>query len=564
MRTLIASIAVVGLLGSCTSLPTDTEPQALRSFEQSVPDTAASGPEPGREPDLLLRDFYTASSQPTQDFQEARAYLSPEAAEQWNPGESTLVVDRIDLNTQAGSTSQQRSLDVGGNVIGLIATGGAYEPENGTYEATIEMELDDGGEWRITSLPDGVVIEQTELRNQFQPHRVFFFDSTKSVLVGDRRWIYTGHQSLDAELITLMMDGPSDLLAPAVTEVVSSEATFAGVTDGVYQFTGFADLDPDERLEFGAQLVWTLAAANVPEPYAVEVDGAPLLPGYGELTTDDFADFNPQINPSTSSTLFALTNGIVHRVGSNTVEPVDGELGSIGNITSVNIAAEGEVGAVQSQDDESVLLTGTLESDLSESLRADTLSQPTFELDPSAQWVVADGESVVRVIRAEASGEYASSEVDTSSLVDIDGTISVLRLSQTGARVAMIIDGRVYAGVVSRPAPAEWRIVNVRELASQLEGTALALDWQPDGSLVVGTSSPETPIWRVEQDGSAVTSLPSGNISAPVVTVETSSSTIYLTDALAVRQMPISGSDSTFWREVTGLQGLRSAPVVAD
>ena len=79
----------------------------------------------------------------------------------------------------------------------------------------------------------------------------------------------------------------------------------------------------------------------------------------------------------------------------------------------------------------------------------------------------------------------------------------------------------------------------------------------------MGTSTPETPVWRIEQDGSAVTSLPSGNITAPVVAVAAAPSMIYLTDANAVLQLPTTGGDNVFWREVSGLQGVRSAPVVA-
>ena len=72
---------------------------------------------------------------------------------------------------------------------------------------------------------------------------------------------------------------------------------------------------------------------------------------------------------------------------------------------------------------------------------------------------------------------------------------------------------------------------------------------------------PELPIWRVEIDGSSAAALPSGNINAPVVSVASSSSTIYATDAHALLQLP--ASDNTIWREIPGLLGVRSAAVVA-
>lgn len=565
VRTLTAVMAATGLLTACTTLPTNTEPQALRSFEPEVVEQSDLGPQPGQEPDLLLRDFYTASAHPVQDYQPARSYLAPEAAEQWDPSESILVVNRIDLVTQPGSTAEQRSFSVRGAVVGHIATGGSFEPENGVYEATVEM-VRENGQWRISSLPGGVVMERTELRNQFQPQRIFFATPSGDVLASDRRWIYSGHQSLDTALITLMMEGPSPTLAPAIRDVLPEEATFAGVVDGAYQFTGFSEVEAEERQLFAAQLVWTLAVANVPEPYSIVVDGAPLSPDYEQLTTDDFAEFNPLLTNTRALPLYALTDGVVNRVSSNQVTPVEGQLGNLSNIESVDITSDGEVAAVQEQgtgEDGSVLLAGTLEDGLREALRADTISRPTFEADPQNQWVVVDGDAVVRIVYSGPSGEFTRSEVDTSALAGMQGDISVLRLSRSGARVAMIIDGRVHVGVVERVGPSQKRIVNVRELAPQLGGTALSLDWQPDDSLIVGTSAPETPVWRVEQDGSAVTSLPAGNVTAPVVAVAATPSTIYLTDANAVLQLPTTGGDNVFWREVSGLQGVRSAPVVA-
>ena len=562
LRALAAVAASAALVTGCTTLPNNTEPQAIRSFEPQIEEDSDLGPQPGREPDLLLRDFYTASAHPTQDYQVARSYLAKDTAQQWDPHESILVVNRIDLVTAAGSTSEQRTFNVRGAVVGRIAAGGAYEPEHGVYEATIEM-VRTNGEWRIESLPSGVVLERTELRNQFQPQRLFFFDPTGQVLVSDRRWIYSGHQSLDSALVTLLVEGPSPSLEPGVRDVLPREATFAGVVDGTYHFTGFADADSDARLLFAAQLVWTLAVANVPEPYSVVVDGEALAPGYETLSTDDVAEFNPRVNATAPVPLYALTDGVVSRVASNQVTAVEGELGQIGGIESVDISGEGNAAVVRREGDESVLLTGLVDGDLTEVLRADTISRPTFEVDAKNQWVVVDGERIIRVVQSGPTGEVSEAEVGTEGLT-AQGEISVIRLSNSGARVAMIIDGRVHVGVVEWPGPAERRIVNIRELAPQLGGTALSLDWQPDGSLLVGTSTPETPVWRVEQDGSAATSLPSGNITAPVVAVAATPSMLYLTDAQATLQLPTTGGDSVFWREVSGLQGQRAAPVAAN
>lgn len=554
-----ATLVVTG----CTSLPSNTEPQALRSFAPVQSPGTDIQPQPGAEPDLLLRDFYTASAQPSMDYEAARAFLTEEADQLWNPQEATLIVDRIDLVTQAGATAEERTFAVRGNVIGQLADGGAYEVENGVYEATIEMEQVDG-EWRVSALPDGVVLERTELRNQYQPHDLFFFEPSGSSLVGDRRWVYSGQEATDTVLISLLMQGPSDAISPAVNHQLPADATFIGLQDGIYRFGGFSEMGSTERQNFAAQLVWTLAMANIPGPYAVEIDGAPIAEGYPVLNPDDFAEFNPRAEAGALAPLYALNEGSLLRVSSNETVPVEGDIGSLGDIESADITAERTAAVVRSAGDESTLSMGGVDTPLVEVLSGNTITRPSFEPDHSALWVAINGERVVRVVRSSTTGELAQSEVNTSELDAIDGEISILRLSHNGARVAMIIDGRVFTAVVNRPGSGERRIVNVQEVAPQLAGTALSLDWQPDGSLLVGTSTPESPIWRIEKDGSAVSSLPSGNITAPVVAVAASPSTIYLTDAQAVLQLPATDVSTSFWREVPGLQGMRSAPVVAN
>lgn len=562
IRGAIALLLSTSLVAGCTSLPAETEPQALRSFAPVMGESAEIQPEPGAEPDLLLRDFFTASARPTMDYEAARQFLTEDANQLWNPQASTLIVDRIDLVTQPESTDDERVFSVQGNVIGELGEGGSYRVENGRYIAEIQMEQVDG-EWRIASLPEGVVLERTELRNQYQPYDVHFFDPGGRVLVADRRWVFAGQDSLDTALIALMMEGPSPSIAPAVNFQLPAEATFNGLQDGAYQFAGFSALDTDERQRFAAQLVWTLAMANIPGPYAVEVDGGPIAEGFELLDTDDFAEFNPRAETGVIAPLYAVNEGSLLRVTGNETNPVEGEIGELDDLKSADITTDRTAAIVRGTEDESSLWMGGVDEPLREAMSGPTLTRPTFEYDHSAIWVVVGGERVIRVVRSTTTGEFAQTEVNSNELAEIDGEISVLRLSHNGARIAMIIDGRVYTAVVNRPGTDERRITNVQEVAPQLAGAALSLDWQPDGSILVGTSIPEAPIWRVEKDGSAVSSMPSGNIAAPVVAVAASPSTVYLTDSQATLQLPVNDGDTAFWREVPGLESMRSVPVVA-
>lgn len=563
MKRFIAALAITALsLSACSTLPSSSDPQVLRSFSPEPEVDPAVGPTPGQEADLLVREFYSAAAIPSSDYSAARSFLSPEAAENWNPEESMRIVDLIELTSQNTQGSNQRTFTVRGSVIGSIASGGSYVPENSGYETTIRMEQVDG-EWRITDLPDGVVFERTELRNHYQPLPVYFYRQTGSVLVTDRRWLFGSQTSLDAQLITLLLEGPSARIAPATTTVVPEEATFVGVEDGVYNFAGMQNMSADDRLRFAAELVWTLSHAGVQEPYSVTADGAPLVENLESMTTDDFAEYNPRVASNSVAPLYALNDGNILQVSGNAAEPLEGSLGDSGNIESADISANGVVAAVRREGDESQLIFGEVEGQPEEALQAETISRPTFENAGQAAWAVVEGDEIMRLVRSPQTGEVTTTRVDKSELDDIDGEISVIRLSNSGAQAAMIIGGEVYIGVVERQRSGDFRLTNVYNPASELGGTALSLDWQADGSLVVGTSTQETPVWRVEQDGSSVSTLPSGNITIPVVSIAASPSTLYITDYHAMLQLPVE-TESTYWREVPGMQGLRSAPIVAN
>ena len=568
MKTLGAVLSVAVLVSSCASLPNSSEPQSLKRLDNPS-SQQDSGPISGREPDLLLRDFYANSANPLKQYAQARNYLTPDANNQWKPGPETVIIDRIGMSRNSTAGADHVSYTVTGTIVGTLGEGGAYNPRNEDYRAVVTLERRDG-EWRIAELPNQAIIERTELRNRYIPRDLYFFDPTGNTLVPDRRWMFAGTNTQDTALISLLLAGPSPTLAPGVMDELPNSAAYTRTNNGVYELTGLSSLSEAARRRLAAQLTWTLALAEISEPFSFSIDGDLVRNDRNnpKLSVNDFPEYNPSASGTSAGVLYALTNGKASSISDGNVVAVPGFLGTNGGIESMDVASLNHTNVAASVvttnaegDKKSQLYMGPVDGDSTKILTAATLTKPTFEANSQAVWTVMDGNKVMRVAQSSSSSSISQTEVDTSELGENHGDISVLRLSPTGVQAAFIVDGRVYVATVARPTAGDRKLTNVRELVPAIGDSAITLEWSVNSTLLVGTVSTDTPVWRAEVDGSSAIPLSSGNIVAPVVAVSSNSSTVFITDSRAALQLSISGN-STYWREVPGLEGARSITIV--
>ena len=568
MKTLGAVLSVAVLVSSCASLPNSSEPQSLKRLDNPS-SQQDSGPISGREPDLLLRDFYANSANPLKQYAQARNYLTPDANNQWKPGPETVIIDRIGMRRTSTAGADHVSYTVTGTIVGTLGEGGAYNPRNEDYRAVVTLERRDG-EWRIAELPNQAIIERTELRNRYIPRDLYFFDPTGNTLVPDRRWMFAGTNTQDTALISLLLAGPSPTLAPGVMDELPNSAAYTRTNNGVYELTGLSSLSEAARRRLAAQLTWTLALAEISEPFSFSIDGDLVRNDRNnpKLSVNDFPEYNPSASGTSAGVLYALTNGKASSISDGNVVAVPGFLGTNGGIESMDVASLNHTNVAASVvttnaegDKKSQLYMGPVDGDSTKILTAATLTKPTFEANSQAVWTVMDGNKVMRVAQSSNSSSISQTEVDTSELGENHGDISVLRLSPTGVQAAFIVDGRVYVATVARPTAGDRKLTNVRELVPAIGDSAITLEWSVNSTLLVGTVSTDTPVWRAEVDGSSAIPLSSGNIVAPVVAVSSNSSTVFITDSRAALQLSTSGN-STYWREVPGLEGARSITIV--
>lgn len=569
---LIAAVMAGGLV-ACTTLPGESTPEAVSPYV-SVPDTGnLPKPSDGQPPDLLLRDFYLASTSQANNRQAAKEFLTASTADDWQDSESTRILDRLDLNATGGASGDEVTYVVRGTVVGRLGTGGVYQTENSPYEEEVTLERGDDG-WRITDLPDGVVMDRSDFVGAYQAHDLYFLDPTKRFLVPDRRWIYNRQDNIGFSLVSLLAGGPRNQLRDAVeTEFPSGNGVQAAVEeDGTFtvDIGGIADLPVDDRDVLAAQLVWTLAASDVRGPYRILADGAAVTDdGREDWSLADVASFDPQA--VSAEPLRALRDGALVEGDTGVTVPgwtASGQLESAAS-GGPRGEAEGRIAAVSGRgDSERSLLVGDIGGEPATALTARSLSRPSWSGDAQNLYVVADGRRVHRLEPTGSGVQMEESTVDTSALDSLrinDPRISVFTVSRDGTRAAILINGRLFVSVLQRGADGgdSMSLGVPMEVGQRVGDTALSVDWRDDGSLLVGTRANDAPVWVVTADGSEATQLSSRNITAPVVAVGSSGSVQYILDSRAMLQLDVEDTEARFWREVPALQGARAVPILS-
>ena len=191
-----------------------------------------------------------------------------------------------------------------------------------------------------------------------------------------------------------------------------------------------------------------------------------------------------------------------------------------------------------------------------------TLSRPSWALD-DAVWVVVDGNSVVRVIREEASGQPARIPVDSAAVTSrFPGSITELQVSRDGTRVAMVIDGQVVLAGVEQTPGGEFALTYPRRIGFGLGNSVVSLSWRTGDDMVVTRSDPAHPVSYVNLDG-VNSDGPSNNLVMPVSAVAANPSAVYVADARGVLQLlATSAANGQAWSELRPFMVPGAVPVM--
>ncbi|WP_279106342.1 MtrAB system accessory lipoprotein LpqB [Gordonia paraffinivorans] len=556
VATIIAALLVVS---GCGSIPDDSSPQPIKSFQREAATNAAPAPQADMDPEALVRAFLKSTVDPDAGHDAARAFLTPVASQQWDDRGDALILDEISIFVDQRDEDSVRMRLIGDNV-GTLKSDGQLLPASGRVETTLSLTRQ-GDQWRIDGpLPNGTMIDRDQFANTYRPVSLYFSDRTGRHLVPDPRWFYAGQATDPTALVNRLIAGPATDLAAAVDSGFPSGATLRGPVVGLPEggvridLSGIGNASNRNRTVLAAQLVWTLDGADISGPYVIDADGAPLSAERASgWQPADVRSFDPDAVPSTDVGLNIVTGGALRAVTENAAVPVRGPLGTSRDVRAATISENGDrvaaVRAVGGSDRRLECVIGDYGGNVGPIAEGASITRPSFGSDENTVWVVVDG----RPLQWQRDDDGTRTvPVEASSIPTVArGAITEMQIAPDGVRAALVVGGQVVFAILSTNAEGQVSLTSPRIAAFNIGNRAVSLDWASPTTLVIAREAPESPVVQLSIDGTPAVGLLSGNVSPPVRAVVANSSTIYVGDQRGVLRLGSDdGQPDQYWTEV--------------
>lgn len=471
-------IMVTGCQGIPSSGPVEEGLTGLSQVEERVL-FAPPKPFPGASQEDIVQGFVNAASSPLDDYAVARQFLSEKYAAQWDP-RAEVLVDDGQREFRAGSEAA--------STLSLVATAhvdrhGVLVPLAPGPRTEVRFELvRENGQWRISSAPNGVILDLTTFTDVWSSHTLHF-GVAGGGLVSDTRW-FSGRTTLSTQIVSALLAGPAETLqGVAVTGFPVGTELAAG---GVPVESGTAMIDLSREFETATKAQVDLAVQQL----AASLFSVPGVTGF-TVTVDQV-----EVVPRTTTTPQTLVNA---EEGERALPPGVIMDGNFGFITPRGFAEDG----VLSRQFAEVVPRAI-------SMSADQRSAAVLTAD-GVYWI--GPQDIVRIdarpdLRAPAVDRhgYVWSYPPTGGVVLTKpgesvaeltlpwvglGAIESLRVSPDGNRVAAMISGGsgtrvVSAGIVRDQDAKPLSIVeSSRSDVLWVSGGPVDVDWIDNQQLVV-------------------------------------------------------------------------------
>ncbi|RWZ68555.1 hypothetical protein ELQ92_04950 [Labedella populi] len=442
-----------------------------------------SGPQPGSTPEQVLRGFIAAATGPQNNYAVAREYLAPGIEREWRPDVSVLV-----------DASADRRFEAEGDAVQLLSVypeaqvdaSGLYErnPSDNPVVLTYGFEQVEG-EWRISSAPDGIVLDASTFTTVFGAHALMFFDPTWTYLVPDIRWFPT-RASTATTVVKELLDGPAPWLSGGVrtafpdgTALSTQSVTVDGDVVRMDFSSGFTGENAVAQSRMRAQLSASLTGIGMLGPDSISSQGA-------VVDIDILTVPSPRVD---ARALVLAEEGFGFLSG-DVVERIDGLSPAVEGLapSAVSVGVGLAFAAALTTDGVFVVPSGG-----EDPLRVDArgrLIAPTVDPFGYTWSVPQDDPGAILAFRRDGSSTPVETPWPEAS------SITSLQVSRDGTRIAALVTTasttRLVVAAVTRSEPAgpPTAIGDLYELDETL-GSPLAVTWVDDRTVASLTEDEE-------------------------------------------------------------------------
>jgi hypothetical protein len=215
IRLVVLAAVASTLLAGCVGIPSsggvNVGPAVVSGGDSSHVDLPL-GPPKNASKNEIFTDFLQAATSSDQDYRIAKEFLTAKAAQGWDPTKSVLVREKPASPQDAGGDTVTYTVSTKASVDAL----GDYTEQATDSNETLDYSFAKvGGQWRISALPDGIVLSRDNFENSFSEYPLYFYDPDFRYLVPDVRFFPNGAGVAD-RIVNALLAGPSAWLQGGV------------------------------------------------------------------------------------------------------------------------------------------------------------------------------------------------------------------------------------------------------------------------------------------------------------------------------------------------------------
>ncbi|MBD8870272.1 LpqB family beta-propeller domain-containing protein [Nocardioides donggukensis] len=281
LTRLLTALLLVGLSGACVRLP-DAGPvevgpeRRTATLDEGFP-YEPRPPQPGETPAEIVRHFLDAMTANPITTSVAREFLASSSRESWNPEERMITY--ADTSTPSGTSDVEVTL-IDGN---RLDSRGAWQGPLPDSSATVSFPMTvEDGEWRIKEAPNALIVSDSWFDERYRQVSLYFFDPSGEILVPEPVFVPRGGQ-LSTALVRGLLRGPAEgmrgvsrsFFPKGLRLDLSVPVSPNGLADVALQ-GDISGVDPETLELMTVQIAWTLRQDPSVERLRVTVGDTPV------------------------------------------------------------------------------------------------------------------------------------------------------------------------------------------------------------------------------------------------------------------------------------------------